>query len=90
MKHVKTQLIYAAGTLASGAALKYLEWPDSLFACLSLLIAAEVISGMLRMCDKLLDPPSAIFLIFCEQRPRTLRCHSSWPMIRHTEKNFRL
>lgn len=64
MKHNKTVSIYAAGALVSGAALRYIEWPDSLFTCLSVLMAAEVISGMLRMCDRLLDPPPAIFLMF--------------------------
>lgn len=68
MKHIKTVLIYAAGALVSEAILRYIEWPDSLFACLSLLMAAEVISDMLRMCDRPLDPPPAIFLIFCHHR----------------------
>jgi hypothetical protein len=68
MRHLKTELIYAAGALVSGVILRYIEWPDSLFASLAVLLAAEVISSMLRMCDRLLDPPPAIFLIFCHHR----------------------
>lgn len=68
MKHNKTVSIYAAGALVSGIVLRYIEWPDSFFASLSVLVAAEVISGMLRMCDKLLDPPPAIFLMFCHPK----------------------
>jgi len=68
MRHLKTVLVYAAGALVSGVVIRYVEWPDSLSACLSVLIAAETISGMLRMCDRLLDPPPAIFLIFCHHR----------------------
>ncbi len=68
MRHIKTVLIYAAGALVSGAIFRHIEWPDSLFACLSVLIAAEVISSMLRMCDRLLDPPPALFLIFFSHR----------------------
>jgi|GEM_PF-2713679 len=68
MKHIKTVSIYAAGALVSGVVLRYIEWPDSLFACLSVMIAAEVISAMLRMCDRLLDPPPAIFLVFCHPK----------------------
>ena len=68
MKHIKTVSIYAAGALVSGVVLRYIEWPDSLFTCLSVMIAAEVISSILRMCDRLLDPPPAIFLIFCQNK----------------------
>lgn len=68
MRHLKTELIYVAGALVSGGILRYIEYPDSLFACLSVAVAADIISSMLRMCDRLLDPPPAIFLIFCRHR----------------------
>lgn len=64
MRHLKTVLIYTAGALVSGVVLKYVAYPDSLFACLSVALAAEVTSSVLRMCDRLLDTPPAIFLIF--------------------------
>lgn len=68
MKHNKPVSIYAVGALVSGVVLRYIEWPDSLFACLSVVMAAEIISSMLRMCDRLLDPPPTIFLIFCHEK----------------------
>jgi hypothetical protein len=64
MERLRTVLIYAAGTLVSGAAIGCIEYPDSLFVCLSAMVAANIISSMLRMCDRLLEPPPAIFLIF--------------------------
>jgi len=76
MRHLKTELIYAAGALVSGVIVRYIEWPDSLFACLSVMIAAEVISSMLRMCDRLLDPPAVIFLIFSRHDDNS-RCGST-------------
>lgn len=68
MGRLRTILIYAAGVLVSGTALGCIEYPDSLFVCLSAVAAAHIISSMFRMCDRLLDPPPAIFLIFTRQK----------------------
>lgn len=68
MGQLRTILIYAAGALTSRIAIGYIEYPDSLFVCLSAIMAAYIISSMLRMCDRLLDPPSAIFLIFTRRK----------------------
>lgn len=68
MGRLRTILIYAAGALTSGIAIGFIEYPDSLFVYLSAVMAAYIISSMLRMCDRLLDPPPAIFLIFTRQK----------------------
>ncbi|MDH7602238.1 MAG: hypothetical protein QHI38_08840 [Armatimonadota bacterium] len=68
MGRLRTILIYAAGALTSGIAIGFIEYPDSLFVYLSAVMAAYIISSMLRMCDRLLDPPSAIFLIFTRRK----------------------
>lgn len=71
MRHMKIVLIYAAGALVSGFTLRYMEWHDSLFASMSAVLAAEIISSMFRMCDRLLDPPPEVFLIFCKKWKQT-------------------
>lgn len=65
MRRLRTVWISAAGVLVSVFALRFIEYPDSLFVCLSVMLAVEVVSSMLRMCDRLLDPAPAIFLVFC-------------------------
>lgn len=68
MGRLRIILIYAAGVLVSGTALGCIEYPDSLFVCLSAMMAAYITNSMLRMCDRLLDPPSAIFLVFTQPK----------------------
>ncbi len=65
MRRFRTVWIDAAGVLVSAVVFRFIVYPDSLFACLSVWLAVEAITSMLRMCDRLLDPPPAIFLIFC-------------------------
>lgn len=65
MGRLRTMWIDAAGALVSAVVFRFIAYPDSLFACLSVALAVEAITSMLRMCDRLLDPPPAIFLIFC-------------------------
>lgn len=65
MRQLKTMWIDAAGVLVSAVVFRFVAYPDSLFACLSVALAVETITSILRMCDRLLNPPPAIFLIFC-------------------------
>ena len=53
--------IIVIAVVVSAVVLVYVECPDSLFACLAVVVAAEVVSSMLRMCDRLLDPPPVVF-----------------------------
>lgn len=77
MGRLRTVLIYTAGALASGIAIGYISYPDSLFVCLSAMSAAHIMSGMFRMCDRLLDPPPAFFLIFTmRKRPQPISAHA--------------
>ncbi len=64
MRRLGTMWIDMSGALFSLIVFKVVEYPDSLFACLSAVFAVQVITGMLSMCDRLLDPPPAIFLLF--------------------------
>ena len=53
--------IIVIAVVVSAVVLVYVECPDSLFVCLAVGIAAKVTHSMLRMCDRLLDPPPAVF-----------------------------
>lgn len=64
MRRFKTMWIHVAGALVSAVVFRLTEFPDSFFACLSIALAVDTIASMLRMCDRLLDPPAGIFLIF--------------------------
>lgn len=66
MRTLRTMWIYVAGALVFVLVLTFVEWPDSLFACLSVVLAVDAIASMLRMCDRLLDPPAGIFLLFSQ------------------------
>ena len=68
MGRLRTILIYAAGALAPGIAIGNIEYPDSLFVCLSAVAAVHIISSMFGMCDRLLDPPPAIFMFISGHR----------------------
>lgn len=78
MKRHRTMWMYAAGALVSVALLRFIEYPDSLFACLSVTLAIKIVSSLLRMCDRLLDAPHAIFLIF-SGRKNSFKCGSRRP-----------
>lgn len=64
MRRFSTMWIYAAGATVSAVVFRLTDCPDSLFACLSVAFAVDVITSMLRMCDRLLDPPVGIFAVF--------------------------
>ena len=64
MRRFQTMWIYAAGALVSAVVFRFTECPDSFFACLSAALAVDAITSMLRMCDRLLDPPAGIFVVF--------------------------
>ena len=64
MRRFNSMWIYAAGAMASAFVFRFTDCPDSFFACLSLALAVDVVTSMLRMCNRLLDPPVGIFVIF--------------------------
>ncbi len=64
MRRFNTMWIYAAGATASAFVFRFTDCPDSFFACLSVALAVDAITSMLRMCDRLLDPPVGIFVAF--------------------------
>lgn len=66
MRRLRTMWIQTAGALVSAIVFRFIACPDSLFACLSIWLAVEAVTSMLKMCDRLLDPPAAIFLVFCQ------------------------
>jgi len=61
MKKPQRLGIYAVGLAVCAMGIRYIICTDSLFACLAVAITAVIIDSMLRMCDRLLDPPPAIF-----------------------------
>jgi hypothetical protein len=61
-------VLFFVGVVLVGAILKYIQYPDSLFACIAIVIAGLVIRDMLKMCDRLLDPPSPVFMIFVSKK----------------------
>lgn len=64
MRRFNTMWIYAAGTAVSTFVFRFTDCPDSFFACLSVALAVDVVTSMLRMCNRLLDPPVGIFVVF--------------------------
>lgn len=64
MRRFITMWIYAAGATASAFLVRLTESPDPFIACLSVALAVDVVTSMLRMCDRLLDPPVGIFVVF--------------------------
>jgi hypothetical protein len=64
MRRFNTMWIYAAGATVSAFVFRFTDCPDSFFACLSAAFAVDVVTSMLRMCNRLLDPPVGIFVVF--------------------------
>lgn len=56
--------ICAAGVLACIVILRYISYPDSVMAFLAVAAAFVTADSLLQMCDRLLDPPPAIFRPF--------------------------
>lgn len=64
MRRLGTMWIQLAGIAISAVVFRFVEYPDSFLACLSVWLAVDVITAMLRMCDRLLEPPAGIFVVF--------------------------
>ncbi|MHB9038663.1 MAG: hypothetical protein ACYC64_18595 [Armatimonadota bacterium] len=60
MNSIKRISIYAIGTTVCVIVLRYIDYPDPAMACLAVAVAVVTTDSLLRMCDRLLDPPPAI------------------------------
>ncbi|MHB9038739.1 MAG: hypothetical protein ACYC64_19000 [Armatimonadota bacterium] len=65
MKRLKRWGIYAVVGMLACAVMTHISNPDSVMACLAIALAVVTADGLLRMCDRLLDPPPVIFQLFC-------------------------
>ena len=61
MKWFTRMGICPVGMVVCAMVLRYISYPDSIMVCLAVALGFATAGSLLRMCDRLLDPPPVVF-----------------------------